>query len=198
MSDPLADLKRRAYARPTSEADAAEAQAELARLAVPEHVDDTWYTPPAPHLTAGRLKVALAALAALSALAAVVSTPAPGGSLAVFDRAQTLDDLTAPAWAILSGVESPIGADDGTVRWLADFDGSRLYAYRTTQGFVCLSLVHGVGTRITCTSPLEFADSGLRLAYGTTSMQGPALTVVWGPEGGPAFYAGPLGATAQP
>jgi len=192
MSDPLADLKRRAYARPSSEADAAEAQAELARLAVPEHLDDDWYVPPAPRIVlGGRTKVAIAALTLAAALAAVVNTIPPGGSLAVFDRAQSPADLTAPGWAILSGFESPIGAEDLTIRWLADFDGSRLYAYRTTEGFVCLSLVHGMGTRITCTSPMDFEDSGLRLAYGTTSMQGPALTVVWGPDGGPMFYDGP-------
>ncbi|MCU1410694.1 MAG: hypothetical protein JWR04_1401 [Rhodoglobus sp.] len=193
MSDPLADLKRRAYARPTSAEDAAEAQAELARLAIPEHVDVDWYIPPTQRIVVGgRAKVAIAALALAAAFAAVVNTIPPGGSLDVFDRAQSPADLTAPGWAILSGFESPIGAEDLTIRWLADFDGSRLYAYRTTEGFVCLSLVHGMGTRITCTSPIDFEDSGLRLAYGTTSMEGPALTVVWGPDGGPMFYDGPV------
>lgn len=190
MSDPIADLKRRAYARPTSAEDAAQAQAELARLAVGERAEDEWYIPPAPHSTAGgRVKIGIAVLAALAALGALVNTPAPGGSLAVFDRPQNPDDLTAPGWAILSGFESPQGAEDVTIRWLADFGDARLYAYRTAEGFVCLSLVHGVGTRISCTTPVEFAASGLMLGYGTTANQGPAITVLWGPDGGPSFNA---------
>lgn len=190
MSDPLADLKRRAYARPTSEADAAEAQAQLARLSGAGH-DDGWYIPPTPHLHGFlRARVGVAALAVLAAMGALATMPAANGSLAVFDRPQNPDDLTAPGWAILSGFESPQGADDMTIRWLADFGGARIYAYRTIEGWVCLSLVHGVGTRHNCASPVEFADSGLVLAYGTTGSEDPALTVVWGPTGGPSFYDG--------
>ena len=198
MSDPLADLKRRAYARPTSAADAAEAQAELARIQEQQHAEIGWRTPSTHLHTFGRTRVAVAGLAILAALGALASTAPPGGSLAVFDRAQNPDDLTAPGWAILSAYESPQGADGMTIRWLADFGGVRLYAYRTIEGLVCLSLVHGMGTRRSCTSAVEFADSGIILAYGTTGTIDPALTVVWGPNGSPMFYEGPVPAAGRP
>jgi hypothetical protein len=196
MSDPLADLKRRAYAPTADEHDAEAARAELARIAAREHPAaaprDDWYIPSTTPfaIAGGRLRLLLA-VAALTSVAGALAFPSPGASLAVFDREPTPDDLAAPRWAIhTSAGDAVYGADSDTVRWLADHEDARLYAYRTPAGFVCLSLVKGDWGSGTCASPDEFAANGITLGLGLVA-GGPELTVAWGPTGDPRFYNGP-------
>ena len=205
MDDPLGDLKRRAYARPTSESDAAEAQALLARLATGEVVIPV--EPEAPRPGAVRLQtvtiasprahVAIAVIALLC-VAGAVTAPLPHNSLSVFDRPQDPVDLAAPAWAFRSGMESPFGAQEPSIRWLTDYHDAQVYAYLTPDGWVCLTLIQGAGAGVSCASPGEFAEGGVILGYGTTGGDGPWISVVWGPEGGPRFYEGTAPAAENP
>jgi hypothetical protein len=200
MSDALADLKRRAYARPLSEGDAVEAQAELARLAARAEEPD-WAPPRPPGFAvpgAGpRWVLGAAALLALVGAAALPS-PAPA-SLAVFAREQAPLDLSAPPWAMslhngLPGYE----VDESSIRWLAEDDGKRLFAYQTVGGSICLTLVLTTSAASTCATPEEFAKQGLTLAFGMTVDQQPVNTAVWAPDGETHIYDGaaPTGGTS--
>lgn len=192
MSDPLADLKRRAYAPTADEHDAEAARAELAQIAArehpAEHAGQDWYVPSAPPFAIAGARVRLLiAGASLLSVAGALAFPSPAQSLAVFDKPPTEEDLAAPRWAIHSSVNDNLYGTD-TVRWLADHGDARLYAYRTPAAYICVSLVKGNWGSGTCASPDEFAASGITLGLGLMTDGGPELTVAWGPTGEPHFY----------
>lgn len=192
MSDPLADLKRRAYARPEDDGDAAAAQAELAELAREQQRAERGLDIPGlpPHsVTDARGKQLLAAtsLAAL-ALASIAVVTRPVDSLEVFDRPPAPSDQPPPEWMLEVLGASHDGldpADVESVRWLAHDDLSTLFGYRVESGAVCVLLIVGDSGAGTCTPEDEFDRVGLELQGG-----GQFPRVNWGPTGGARFSDG--------
>ena len=178
MSDPLADLKRRAYGRPVSEADAATAQAELRRLSTPDA------PPPAPVLPEPvasvrpkqKLLLAVAALAAAALATGIALAPRP--SLDVFAMPQS----GVPAWP---GAR----AADDDIRWLGSLGPWDVFGFMTAGGNVCVTaFLAGASGGGSCTSRANFAAAGLAFA---TSVSGEDLTVAWGPRGAAVLDGGP-------
>ncbi len=172
MTDPLADLQRRAYGRPVSEADATAAQVELVRLRTPDAPRPPPAQPPAVASVPRSRKLLLAAAALAAAALATGIALAPRPSLDVFASPQH----DVPVWP---------GADSTTdIRWLGGTDVWNVFAFKTTGGNVCLSAFAGGNSGGgSCTSIREFEANGLTLTtsafVGTTSY----LTVTWGPRG---------------
>lgn len=165
MSD---ELLRRAYGRPLSAADAAQAQAALRELEGARMPD---LLPPArPPAVAsvprrGKLLLAAAALAAAALATGVALAPSP--SLEVFAAEQH----GVPAWP---GAR----AGDDDIRWLGTLGPWDVFGFITSGGNVCVTAFSdGASGGGSCTSDAAFSAHGLRLQTGT-------LAVRWGPVGG--------------
>lgn len=169
MSDPLAELRRRAYGPPVSEADAAEAQAELRRLSTP----DAPPAPPEPPAVASLPRKHTLLLAVASIFLAAVATGvalSPRPSLDIFASPQS----GAPAW--------PGAAEgDDDIRWLGSLGPWDVFALRTQGGNLCVTaFLDGASGGGSCTSRESFTTDGLSFA---TSLGGEDLSVTWGPQG---------------
>lgn len=188
MSDGLEELRRRAYGRPLSEADAAEAQAELRQLAdSPEHDGDR----DAPSLPPARVP-AVASVPArgkllLGAGALVAAALATGIALA---PAPSLDVFATPQHGVPTWPGAP--ADDDNIRWLGSLGPWDVFGLITSGGNVCVTAFAGADSAGgSCTSRAEFGVSGLELGTSSATVPG-ALSVQWGPRGEARLYDVPL------
>jgi hypothetical protein len=178
MTDPLAELKRRAYGRPVSEADAAQAQAELLLRTT---ADAPWSPLAGPRAAASVPRRGMLVLAATALGLAVVASGialAPRPSLDVFAMPQS----GAPVWP-------GAAAHDDDIRWLGSLGPWDVFALRTAGGNVCITaFLGGTSGGGSCTSRESFVSSGLRFG---TSLGGEDLSVTWGPTGGAILDGGP-------
>ncbi|MCU1410693.1 MAG: hypothetical protein JWR04_1400 [Rhodoglobus sp.] len=160
----LEELRRRAYGRPVSAADAAQAQAALQLLADRVRMPEPPPPVEAPAVASvpARGKLLLAAAAALATGIALAPTP----SLDVF----AADQQGVPAWP-----GAPAG-DDG-IRWLGSLGEWDVFGLITAGGNICVTaFADGASGGGSCTSRAAFAVNGLELGADT-------LTVQWGPKG---------------
>jgi hypothetical protein len=162
------ELLRRAYGRPRSAADAAQAQAALRELASPRMPDPLPPAQPPPVASVPRRgKLLLAAGALVAAALATGIALAPRPSLEVFAAQQH----GVPAWP-----GAPAGDDD--IRWLGSLGPWDVFGLITSGGNVCVTAFsNGASGGGSCTSDTAFVAHGLRLQIGT-------LAVRWGPVGG--------------
>lgn len=185
MTDELDELRRRAYGPPVSEADAAEAQAELQRLAESRPGDDDRMPRPLPRVEAPAVASVAARPLALLAVGALVAAAlatgialAPAPSLDVFASAQH----DVPVWP-----GAPAGDDD--IRWLGTAGPWQVFGLITMGGNVCVTaFVDGESGGGSCTSREAFGTDGLALetSVGAKSF----LSVQWGPDGGAQLVSG--------
>lgn len=177
MSGPeneLDELRRRAYGRPVSAADAAEAQAALQLLADRDRMPEPPSPVEAPAVASppARSLLLLAGAALTAAALATGIALAPTPSLDVFGAPQQ----GVPAWP-----GAPAGADD--IRWLGSLGPWDVFGLITTGGNVCVTaFVDGESGGGSCTSREAFDATGLALetSVGAKSF----LSVQWGPKGG--------------
>ncbi|CAN5395280.1 hypothetical protein BH11ACT5_BH11ACT5_22050 [soil metagenome] len=172
MSD-LEALRRRAYGRPVSAADAAEAQAALQLLADRDRMPEPPPPVEAPAVASStaRSKLLLAAAALAAAALATGIALAPTPSLDVF----AADQQGVPAWP---GAR----AGDADIRWLGSLGQWDVFGLITSGGNVCVTaFVDGESGGGSCTSRAAFGVGGLALetSVGAKSF----LSVQWGPKG---------------
>ena len=191
MSDPLAELKRRAYARPENDSSAAAAQAELARLAEEQRRIERGVAidlPDVPEFgVAGiRLQAILGAAVVVLVIAAIGTFQPHADSLDVFDRAQTTDDLMSMS----------IGLDDiepASVRHLASQPGIDVFGSLTTGDRICLTAEYDPdegSSGTSCTSLADFRRTGLEVQlFRGAYLEGVLISVHWGPNGEPEITA---------
>lgn len=172
MSD-LDELRRRAYGRPVSAADAAEAQAALQLLADRDRMPEPPPPVEAPAVASStaRTKLLLAAAALVAAALATGIALAPTPSLDVFAS----DQQGAPVWP---GAR----ADDDSIRWLGTVGQWDVFGLLTANGNVCVTaFVDGESGGGSCTSREAFSTAGLALETSVGAKT--FLSVQWGPKG---------------
>ena len=155
----------------------------LERAPEPEPGFTTWSTPPLLRMPP-RLIGAVAALAITALTLAIGQTvrvaATPDYSLALLDRPSIASDpfpANAQGFAQRPGSERRLGSGAGWDAW----------AYRRTDGEVCLGLlIPAIGTAANCTGDASFAREGIELteSFDTTG-DGVAESVrfAWGPLG---------------
>ena len=191
MSDPLAELKRRAYARPEDDGSAAAAQAELAQFAEEQRRAERGVEIDLPELpefgvVGVRSQALLGVAAVVVTIAAIASFQPRAESLDVFDRAQTADDLLSMS----------VGLDDidpTTVRHLASQPDIDVFGSLTTGDGICLTAEYDPdegSSGTSCTSLADFRRTGLEVQlFRGAYLEGVLISVHWGPNGEPEITA---------
>jgi len=188
----LAELQRRAYSRPG--ADAVAAQRELAELTAPVEplpIPELSET----HPVAPRVIGALVAAIVLVSAAALAVPPVPTAtSLEVFDAPMAADAPAPTPWIELAtreteGAGMTYAAE--TLRYLGTIEEVQLWAWRSSEGRVCLGMFDELrGGGSTCTSLETFRQQGLTLGTGGQGVGMSSRTAHWGPDGDPEVTTG--------